>query len=85
MPLQGSDGVVPVYHFGNTSLLDIFPQGAEKISRRMRAGMPGRKRAKCVCARVHVHTVDRERQLAQAGICTGYGMTVQLMLPVFWD
>lgn len=35
---QGSDGIVPVYHFGNTQLLDIFPQSIERISRRMRAG-----------------------------------------------
>mmetsp|Transcript_22134 Transcript_22134/g.61235 ORF Transcript_22134/g.61235 Transcript_22134/m.61235 type:complete len:334 (-) Transcript_22134:512-1513(-) len=36
---EGADGVVPVYHFGNTSLLDIFPQSAEKFSRRMRAAI----------------------------------------------
>nr|QNL10705.1 acyl-CoA: diacylglycerol acyltransferase 2B [Haematococcus lacustris]QNL10739.1 acyl-CoA: diacylglycerol acyltransferase 2-2 [Haematococcus lacustris] len=34
---EGADGVVPVYHFGNTDVLDIFPQCMGRLSRRMRA------------------------------------------------
>ncbi len=37
--LQGADGIIPVYHMGNTQLLDAFPQSAERLSRTLKSAL----------------------------------------------
>lgn len=44
-----SDGIVPVYHYGNTSLLDLAPQSAQQLSRKLRSGKEFQVHSCCRC------------------------------------
>uniref|UniRef100_A0A7S0YRY4 Acyltransferase n=1 Tax=Polytomella parva TaxID=51329 RepID=A0A7S0YRY4_9CHLO len=94
---SGSDGIVPVYHFGNSQLLDFYPQSWSRISRRLRAalgfvygrfGLPLPRKVELfmVCGKpIPVRQVDRSDPSFAAAVEELHAKVVQAVQKLYDD